>query len=141
MYDTTKLCLWAYLMMSFEKPNKTRDLKHCLEQYSFIKDTTPEWEHKCMIYLRLSSRHCKLLFLSHQPWQLLATIRWLTYCTCEAGCPDCHAKGKAQSNSHSLEPLYTFVNGGSWSTWVESTKLTKRKIHIILVLNKKKIYT
>ena len=64
---------------------------------------TLEWEPICITYLRLSSRHCKSLSLSHQPCQLLAIIRWLTYCTCEAGCPDCHAKGKAKGNPHSRE--------------------------------------
>ena len=68
---------------------------------------------QCITYLQLSSRHCKSLSLSHKPCQLLATSRWVTYCTCEAGHPDCHAKGNAQCNSHCLEPLYTYVNGGS----------------------------
>ena len=67
----------------------------------------------CITYLRLSSRPCNSLSLSHQPSQQLATSKCLTHCICVADRPDCHDKGKAKSNSHSLEPLYTHVNGGS----------------------------
>ena len=70
-----------------------------------LRNTTLEWEPICLIYLRLSSRHCKSLFPCHQPWQQLVPSKCLTYCICDTGRPDCNVMEKAPCNSHSLAPL------------------------------------
>ena len=117
MYDTSRReILGLYVILSFAELKKTWLLQSCMFSIRVSStNTIPEWELICITYLRLSSRPCKSLSLSHQPSQQLATSKCLTHCICVAHRPDCHDKGKAQGNSHSLEPLYTYVNGGSWS--------------------------
>jgi len=93
---TDKLCTEPFLYMYCIHAPQTQNCLHCtvsithncLEIKILLKDTTLEWEPTCLICLRLSSRHCKLLLTHHQPSQHLSIGRCLIYCICIDGCPD-----------------------------------------------------
>ena len=76
----------------------------------------------CQTSIWLSSRNCKLLYLSHHLWSELTRSRWIMYCTCSAGRPDWNDVGKS--------PIRETLK---FSTCLDSCTNTKKKKYVSCV--------